>query len=436
MVTIRGSIMRMKKFRSVALLGGVSIAALATTSALAIQTVEPRLTPTGASINGTTQTVPAGTTFTFYGMYSDDSASAESGLGLKVKYDGTKLTNVTVSEEYTKCRIAAADVQNPTTATAQVVMGWIDTALRPTGVVGTATGVVGWPDLADLTSGGCLNPGSINGAANAGDNAGTVTPVAATPLKLFKITGTLASGCNSAACSSTVTFDSEGNYSYANASPGFTNKSFTIQGAAAPTIALSSGGSRKTHGNGGGDKTANVASINAASVTAAASGGAINGSVESRAGSTTVAVMTFNQAVTAVSGASILVCTRWTGTAAAACTTNPTIGTVTIDPNNSSSVLIPLSGIVDQSRVQIQLTTVNGVTINAQMTIGFLAGDVNNDGFVDANDVSNVQTRVAQGQNINSSATAFRADITADGILDGNDAANVSTRVAQGRRLP
>ena len=37
-----------------------------------------------------------------------------------------------------------------------------------------------------------------------------------------------------------------------------------------------------------------------------------------------------------------------------------------------------------------------------------------------------------KGQNINSSATAFRADVNADGLLDGNDAANVSTRVAQG----
>ena len=38
----------------------------------ATQTVDPTLTAGGASINSTTQPVPAGSTFTFFGMYSDD----------------------------------------------------------------------------------------------------------------------------------------------------------------------------------------------------------------------------------------------------------------------------------------------------------------------------------------------------------------------------
>ena len=77
----------------------------------ATQTVNPTLSAGGASINGTTQAVPAGSTFTFYGMYTDDSTGPESGLGLKVKYNPAHLTNLTVTEEYTKCRIAAAQVQ-------------------------------------------------------------------------------------------------------------------------------------------------------------------------------------------------------------------------------------------------------------------------------------------------------------------------------------
>jgi len=210
--------------------GLVGLTVIAAMSAQALQTVDPKLSLAGASINGSTQAVPAGTTFTVYGVYSDDSANPESGLGLKVKYNGTHLTGVTISEEYTKCRIAVADVQNPTTATAQAVMGWIDTAIRPNGVVASATGAVGWPDLADLASGGCLNPGSINTDTAA---------VAASGLKLFKLTGTMAPSCTSAAaCTSTITFDSEGNYSYANAGAGFTNKSFTITGAAPPVCNL------------------------------------------------------------------------------------------------------------------------------------------------------------------------------------------------------
>lgn len=195
----------------------------------ATQTVDPTLTVGGASINLTTQAVPAGSTFTFYGMYTDGTAGAESGLGLKVKYNPAHLTNLIVSEEYTKCRIAAAQVQPLTPSTAQAVMGWVDTSIR-------TAGAVGWPDLADTAGGGattaCLNPGAINTDTTAGT-------AAAPGQKLFKVTATMAAGCTSAAaCTSTVLFDSEGNFSYATTPSGFDNKSFTINGAAAPTCNL------------------------------------------------------------------------------------------------------------------------------------------------------------------------------------------------------
>lgn len=235
------------KFSAKGLVSAVGAAAVTlglSSLAGAVQVVAPSLTPTGASINGSTQSVGAGTTFTFYGLYSDDNANPESGLGIKVLYNGTHLTNATITEEYTKCRIAAAQVQDGATATAKAVMGWIDTALRPTGVAGTATGAVGWPNLADLTSGGCLNPGNFNGAANAGDNAGTPAATSGTPLKLFRFTATMAPSCTSSgACSSTVQIVSDGNYSYAGSSPNFTNQSFTVQGAAAPQCDLDVDGS-------------------------------------------------------------------------------------------------------------------------------------------------------------------------------------------------
>ncbi len=189
------------------------------TGAMAAQTVNPSSAPTGGTnFSGTTQSVANNGSFTFYGVYSDDSATPESGIGLKLKYDGTKI-NVALSEEYTKCRIAPAQQQNAGAANGQWVMGFIDTSIR-TG------GAVGWPDLADTAAGGattaCLNP-SGNTDTAAGSAAG---------LKLFKgvVTwvGTPANGTTA-----TITLDSEGNFSYANASPSFANKSFTVQAGAA-----------------------------------------------------------------------------------------------------------------------------------------------------------------------------------------------------------
>lgn len=213
-------------------LGALGLLALSA-SVHATQTVTPTKAD-GTTVLSGTVAVPAGSTFIFLGMYTDDSAGPESGLGLKVKYNPAHLTNVVVSEEYTKCRIAAAQVQPLTASTAQAVMGWVDTSVR-------SAGAVGWPDLADTVAGGvttsCLNPGSIN----TDTAAGTAT---APGQKLFKITGTMAAGCNTAAaCTSTVLFDSEGNFSYAPATgAGFTNKSFTIVGAAAPACNLDADG--------------------------------------------------------------------------------------------------------------------------------------------------------------------------------------------------
>jgi hypothetical protein len=194
---------------SLRLATAVSLALGLVSAANAAQTVEPFAAATGgSSLNGTTVTVPAGSQLVFYGRYV--ASASESGLGLKVKYDGTKLTNATITEEYDGCRIAAAQVQNPTTATAQAVMGWIDTSIR-------AAGAVGWPDQAEPAApSGCLDPGNING-----------TPTGAfSGLKLFKFTATTAAGFTSG--TTPVSLESDGNYSYATATPSFANKSFNV----------------------------------------------------------------------------------------------------------------------------------------------------------------------------------------------------------------
>lgn len=223
--------MHMKFARNVAQGISLAIGALAAASAFAAQTVTPYDAASGGAVVST-PTVPAGTTLVFFGRYevSGSQTANESGLGLKVKYDKTKFSNVVVDQVYTKCMIASPDQQESVPATSQVVFGWIDTSIRRTS--GTPNGVVGWPGTADPASpDACLNPGGIV----------TTTGANPPPLALFRMQMTTTSGFTSG--TTTVNLQADGNYSYANASPGFTDKSITITGAAAPACNLDVDGS-------------------------------------------------------------------------------------------------------------------------------------------------------------------------------------------------
>ncbi len=372
----------------------------------ATQTVTPTKAD-GTTVLSGTVAVPAGSTFTFLGMYTDDSAGPESGLGLKVKYNPAHLTNVVVSEEYTKCRIAAAQVQPLTATTAQAVMGWVDTSVR-------SAGAVGWPDLADTAAGGattsCLNPGSIN----TDTAAGTAT---APGQKLFKVTATMAAGCTSAAaCTSTVLFDSEGNFSYAPATgAGFTNQSFTIVGAAAPTLALAAANpyvSRKIHGSAG---TFDIAITPSTSI---ANGAAVT--VEPRApqsGSHQI-VIAFTAGVTAAEFPTV--------TAASAAGSLPT---TTAFSGSEMTVTIGNAATPVPNGVRILVSATGaGVAagVNPSVAVGFLQGDVQNgNGIVQGGDVTYVQQRLLATAN----ATNFKADVDANGTVQGGDVTRVQQRL-------
>jgi len=387
----------------------------------ATQTVNPTLTAGGASIQGSTQAVPAGSSFTFFGMYTDDSAGPESGLGLKVKYNPAHLTNVVIFEEYTKCRLASAQKQTLSGSAEQVVFGWIDTAIR-------STPAVGWPDLADALSGTqtalCLNPGTINSDFGAGSASGQ---------KLFKITGTMAAGCTSAAaCSSTVTFDSEGNFSYANgASSGFTPKSFTIQGAAVAPISFASASSRKTH-----NATQIDLPISTGLGVAAASAAVVAGDttiiVEPRTGPAYSLVMGFTGSNPTVATATVVACNMWNGSMAVACTTNPTLGAVTF---SGLEATIPITGVTNQSRVQIRLDLTSPSVISQDVTVGFLIGDANNNRVVQGSDVLFIQQRLLQTPaSPNFTSSGFKADLNANGTVQGSDVLATQQRLLT--RLP
>ena len=69
----------------------------------AIQTVKPA---TSAGVQLTTMSQASGTIVEFYGQYESDFGGSESGLGLRVEFDATKLAGVTIDQVMTKCMIA------------------------------------------------------------------------------------------------------------------------------------------------------------------------------------------------------------------------------------------------------------------------------------------------------------------------------------------
>lgn len=226
--------MHMKIARKFTQVVPLALATLVATSAFAVQTVTPYTLASGGTAI-TAATVAAGTTLTFFGRYEIDAGSTgnEAGLGLKLKYDKTRFSNVVVDQVYTKCMIASPDQQETVPATSQVVFGWIDTSVRRTSTV--PNGVVGWPATADPAApgatDGCLNPGGIV----------TTQTGTAPPLALFRVQMTTVPGFTSG--TTNVDLQSDGNYSYAGTTPGFTNKQVVITASAAPACNLDVDGS-------------------------------------------------------------------------------------------------------------------------------------------------------------------------------------------------
>jgi len=419
-------------------LSGCVLASLtASFAASATQTVQPVKDAAGtAFVAGNTSTAwtgsaGLGTVVTIIGRYTTDVVGGnESGLGLKVNYDETKFTGVTVTALSTKCMIAPPQIQ-PGGATSKAVMGWIDTAAR------NPAGGVGWPYLADpATASGppatspCLNP---NTPLN--DTAATATGA----VNLFQFQGTLA---NSVGVGNTavVTIVSDGNFSYAGGAPGMVNQTVTITAAPAPTIVLASVATIRVHNDGTTTVTAPLAhtaiGASAAGVAALANGTGIT--VEPRGGSAQTVVMSFNSAPSAGT-ASIVSCIvpdpNNAAPASLPCASNPTIGAVVFDVGTLTAS-IPLSGVTNQSRVQIRLSNINGQSVDADVSIGFLRGDADRNGIVQGGDVNFTQLRLGLSptNTANFATSAFRADNDANGVVQGGDVNAAQLRL--GTRLP
>jgi hypothetical protein len=391
--------LRVKRFAHLPTLGAsLLVAGLLAFSAQATQTVDPFTAATGGSnMNGTT--VPfTGNAVAFFGIYSTTTAAAESGLGVKVKYDSSKVS-VVVSEEYDGCRIAAAQVQTPTVpgVGAQAVMGWIDTSIR-------TSGAVGWPNVAEpAASGGlapCLDPGSING-----------TPTGTTSgQKLFKVVATRVAGFTTG--TTPINIDSDGNFSYAGGTAGFAPKSFTIDAAASGgglTLAASNPiVSRKTHG---------AAGVFDIPVDATQAIGSASITVEPRAiGTGHQIVFTFTSAPAAAGTATV---TNAGGTSVGSATTSI----------SGNSVIVSLTAVTDRQRVNVNVSNVGGAGVfGSTVPVAFLEGDVDSSKQVSGTDVNQVKASVASGGVVN--ASSFRRDIDFSGSITGTDVNRVKSKAA------
>ena len=91
-----------------------------------------------------------------------------------------------------------------------------------------------------------------------------------------------------------------------------------------------------------------------------------------------------------------------------------------IEPGNGVSVTIFSA---DKSRATISLTGVNGY-LAGTVSIGFLLGDVNNSGSVNAIDTSAVKARAGQTTDL----TNFRFDVNATGAINSSDISAVKAR--------
>ena len=365
------------------------VALFAAHGAQATQKVIPAADAAGtefasAGANAWGVTVGGGQQLVFYGRYTSTNAN-ESGLGLKIEYDATKITNVAIDQVLTKCMLFTPDV-TVNGASSKVLFGWADTSQR-------ADGAVGWPSLADGTP-PCINP------APPAPPIATTTAAFPAPTTLFRFTATTAGGFTSG--TSTIALSSPSASSAAGAS-SYTNTSLVVTGGTPPAISFVSASSRKSHGG----TPFDIAIDAAGSMTA---GQPIT--VEPRTiGAGHQIVFLFNSPPTSASVA----------------TSSGAAGGPVFAGNEA---IVTLTGVADGTRVQVDLTNVNGVGVAATARIGFLVGDANGSRLVNSTDILTVKAN----SGVPASAPSFKSDLNASGLTNSTDILTV--KASSGHPLP
>lgn len=111
-----------------------------------------------------------------------------------------------------------------------------------------------------------------------------------------------------------------------------------------------------------------------------------------------------------------------TGQASVTDETGATVPSVLTQSGNE--VVVTLASVADSKRVTVALPTVNGTTVNATASVGFMLGDVNNSRSVNISDVSNVKAQSGQ----RTTAGNFRADFNTTGAVNAADISSVKSR--------
>lgn len=91
---------------------------------------------------------------------------------------------------------------------------------------------------------------------------------------------------------------------------------------------------------------------------------------------------------------------------------------------NANEVIVTLTGVPDNQRVEIALASINGSAANVAASVGFLVGDVNSSRGVNSSDISAVKAR--SGQPVDSGN--FKFDLNASGAINSSDISLVKAR--------
>lgn len=326
--------------------------------------------------------------------------TATASSGLPVTFSSTTLSVCTVSGSNVTmvttgtCTINANQAGNATFLSAQTV----------TQSFGITGGVPGAPTIGTAIAGNAqatiafTAPSSNGGSAITGFTAtcgGFSASGAVSPITVRGLTNNTLYTCSVIATNALGTSPASGTVS--------------VTPSASVPLTLIGVQSRKVHGNSAGTFDVPITFTTAAS-------GAVD--TESRLiGSGHTIVFQFNQPITAAGAVSLV---------DASATLVGGIGTAAapvISVTNNNEVIVTLTGTLDNRRVTLNLTGVNG-TGGGSPTIGFLVGDVDNTRAVNIVDISGVRARSGQATTV----ANFRWDVDVTGAINVVDISAVRSR--------
>ena len=95
---------------------------------------------------------------------------------------------------------------------------------------------------------------------------------------------------------------------------------------------------------------------------------------------------------------------------------------------SDSEVRVTLTGITDNQRVKVRVVNINNLGVDAEVSLGFLIGDLNSSHAINASDIAATKAH----KNEAATASNFMFDVDASGLVDAADIAMVKLRSGRG----